>query len=66
MAAVKLLTDAKSIWTIVYLGLFAVVIAPRRGRIHFSQGLLFPFVKRLGWPKLAWFGTSFLFRADPP
>jgi hypothetical protein len=27
-AAVKLLTDAKSIWTIVYLGLFAVVIAP--------------------------------------
>jgi hypothetical protein len=23
--------------------------------------MLFPFIKQLGWPKLAWFGTSFLF-----
>src|SRR5437899_1455137 len=27
-AAVKLLTDAKSVWTTVYLGVFAVVLAP--------------------------------------
>ena len=25
------------------------------------RGVLFPFVKQLGWPKLAWFGVSFLF-----
>jgi membrane protease YdiL (CAAX protease family) len=23
--------------------------------------MLFPFIKQLGWPKLAWFGVSFLF-----
>ena len=25
------------------------------------RGVLFPFVKQLGYPKLAWFGVSFLF-----
>ncbi len=58
--AVKLLTDAKSIWTVVYLGVFAVVIAPVAEEFIF-RGMLFPFVKRLGFPKLAWFGVSFLF-----
>jgi membrane protease YdiL (CAAX protease family) len=59
-AAVKLFTDAKSAWTIVYLGVFAVVIAPVAEEFIF-RGMLFPFIKQLGWPRLAWFGTSFLF-----
>ena len=25
------------------------------------RGVLYPFVKQLGWPRLAWFGVSFLF-----
>ena len=59
-AAVKLLTDAKSTWTIVYLGVFAVVIAPVAEEFIF-RGMLFPFLKQLGFPKLAWFGVSALF-----
>jgi membrane protease YdiL (CAAX protease family) len=59
-AAVKLVTDAKSLWTVVYLGVFAVVIAPVAEEFIF-RGMLFPFVKQLGFPKLAWFGVSFLF-----
>ena len=59
-AAIRLLTDAKSVWTTVYLGLFAVVIAPVAEEFIF-RGLLFPFVKQQGFPKLAWFGVSFLF-----
>jgi len=58
--AVKLLTDAKSVWTVVYLGVFAVVLAPVAEEFIF-RGMLFPFVKQLGFPKLAWFGISFLF-----
>lgn len=59
-AAVKLVTDAKSLWTVVYLGVFAVVIAPVAEEFIF-RGMLFPFIKQLGFPKLAWFGVSFLF-----
>jgi membrane protease YdiL (CAAX protease family) len=59
-AAVKLLTDAKSIWTIVYLGVFAVLIAPVAEEFIF-RGMLFPFVRQLGFPRLAWFGVSGLF-----
>jgi len=58
--AVKLLTDAESVWTTVYLGVFAVVLAPVAEEFIF-RGMLFPFVKQLGFPKLAWFGVSFLF-----
>ena len=59
-AAVKLVTDANSLWTTVYLGVFAIVIAPVAEEFIF-RGMLFPFVKQLGFPKLAWFGVSFLF-----
>ncbi|HEX3857577.1 MAG TPA: CPBP family intramembrane glutamic endopeptidase [Verrucomicrobiae bacterium] len=59
-AAVKLVTDAKSLWTTIYLGVFAVVIAPVAEEFIF-RGMLFPFVKQLGWPRLAWLGVSFLF-----
>jgi hypothetical protein len=39
---------------------FAVVIAPVAEEFIF-RGMLYPFVKQLGWPRLAWFGVSFLF-----
>jgi membrane protease YdiL (CAAX protease family) len=57
---VKLLTDAKSRVTTTYLGVFAVVFAPVAEEFIF-RGMLFPFIKQLGFPKLAWFGVSFLF-----
>ena len=50
-AAVRLLTDAKSVWTIVYLGVFAVVIAPVAEEFIF-RGMLFPFVKQFRSPEL--------------
>jgi len=59
-AAVKLVTDANSPWTTAYLGVFAIVIAPVAEEFIF-RGMLFPFVKQLGRPKLAWIGVSFLF-----
>jgi membrane protease YdiL (CAAX protease family) len=58
--AVELLTDAPLWPTGIYLGFFAVVLAPVAEEFIF-RGVLFPFIKQLGWPKLAWFGVSFLF-----
>jgi membrane protease YdiL (CAAX protease family) len=61
-AAVRLLTDAKSLELRVYLGLFAVVLAPVAEEFIF-RGMLYPFLKQIGWPRLAVFGVSFLFAA---
>jgi len=58
--AVKLFADSKLWPTGIYLGIFAVVIAPVAEEFIF-RGILFPFVKQLGFPKLAWLGVSFLF-----
>ena len=58
--AVELFAHAKSLWMRGYLALFAVVIAPVAEEFIF-RGILFPFIKQLGWPKLAWMGVSFLF-----
>lgn len=58
--AVELFAHAKSIWMRGYLVLFAVGIAPVAEEFIF-RGILYPFVKRLGWPKTAWLGVSFLF-----
>jgi membrane protease YdiL (CAAX protease family) len=58
--AVELIVDAKSVWLRVYLAFFAVVLAPVAEEFMF-RGVLFPFIKQLGWPKFAWFGVSFLF-----
>ncbi len=58
--AVELIANAGSPWLRAYLGFFAVVLAPVAEEFIF-RGMLFPFVKQLGWPKLAWFGVSFLF-----
>jgi len=58
--AVKLIAGAKSWWLRSYLAFFAMVLAPVAEEFVF-RGVLFPFIKQLGWPKLAWFGVSFLF-----
>jgi len=61
-AAVTLVSGAKSLWLKIYLGLFAVILAPVAEEFIF-RGVLFPFVKQLGFPRLAWLGVSFLFAA---
>ncbi|MFZ1074364.1 MAG: CPBP family intramembrane glutamic endopeptidase [Verrucomicrobiia bacterium] len=58
--AVMLLAGAKSWWARVYLGVFAVVIAPVAEEFIF-RGVLYPFVKQLGYPRFAWIGVNFLF-----
>ncbi len=58
--AVALLAGTKSWWVRVYLGAFAVVLAPVAEEFIF-RGMLYPFVKQLGWPRLAWAGVSFAF-----
>ncbi|HVU08706.1 MAG TPA: type II CAAX endopeptidase family protein [Verrucomicrobiae bacterium] len=58
--AVQMFLDEKSVWMRIYFGLFAVILAPVAEEFIF-RGMLFPFFKEMGWPKLAWFGVSFLF-----
>ena len=58
--AVELIANAKSMWLRGYLAFFAMVLAPVAEEFIF-RGVLFPFIKQAGWPKLAWFGVSFLF-----
>jgi len=58
--AVELLIGAKSGWQRAYFVFFAVVLAPVAEEFIF-RGTLYPFVKQLGWPKLAVVGVSFLF-----
>jgi hypothetical protein len=58
--AVTLLAGTKSWGMRVYLGVFAVVLAPVAEEFIF-RGMLYPFVKQLGWPRTAWVGVSFAF-----
>lgn len=58
--AVDLLVNSKSAWVRGYLVFFAVALAPVAEEFVF-RGILYPFVKQLGWPRLAWFGVSGLF-----
>ncbi|HLX95159.1 MAG TPA: type II CAAX endopeptidase family protein [Verrucomicrobiae bacterium] len=58
--AVLVLTGAKTWWLRIYLGVFTVIVAPVAEEFIF-RGMLYPFVKQLGRPRLAWFGVSFLF-----
>lgn len=60
--AVEMMLTARSTGAVVYFGFFAVVIAPVAEEFIF-RGMLYPFIKQLGWPKLAWFGVSLLFAA---
>jgi membrane protease YdiL (CAAX protease family) len=61
-AAVRLLMDANSLGLRVYLGFFAIVLAPVAEEFVF-RGMLYPFIKQLGRPRLALFGVSLLFAA---
>ena len=58
--AVDLILNAKSCWLRGYLVFFAMVLAPVAEEFLF-RGMLYPFIKQLGRPKLALFGVSFLF-----
>jgi len=58
--AVTVLTNAREWWLRAYLGVFTVVIAPVAEEFIF-RGMLYPLFKQSGWPRLAWFGVSFLF-----
>jgi membrane protease YdiL (CAAX protease family) len=60
--AVTLLANTKSWWMRVYLGAFAVVLAPVAEEFIF-RGMLYPFVKQLGSPRAALFGVSAIFAA---
>ena len=59
-AAVTLVANTKFLWARVYLGVFAVVLAPAAEEFIF-RGMLYPFVKQLGYPRMAWVGVSFVF-----
>ena len=58
--AVQLVEDASSAGVKVYMAVFAIVLAPVAEEFIF-RGMLFPFIKQLGFPRLAWFGVSGLF-----
>jgi membrane protease YdiL (CAAX protease family) len=59
-AAVALFKDVKAVGEFAYLSFFAVVLAPVAEEFIF-RGILFPFLKQRGFPKLAWIGVSALF-----
>jgi membrane protease YdiL (CAAX protease family) len=61
-AAVQVLRDAPGWLDRLPLGLVAIVIAPPAEEMLF-RGLLYPTVKRAGFPRLALWGTAFLFAA---
>jgi len=58
--AVTLVNNATSRAEEIYLALYTVVLVPVAEEFTF-RGLLFPFVKQLGFPKIAWLGVSLLF-----
>ena len=58
--AVQALQDAPTWVQRLPLGIVAIVLAPPAEEMLF-RGLLYPFVKRAGFPRLALWGTSLLF-----
>ncbi len=58
--AVELIVAAKSTGLKIYLGFFAVVLAPLAEEFIF-RGLLFSGFKKVGWPKCGWILVSLLF-----
>ncbi len=58
--AVEMFGNVKSVGLKVYLGFFAVIIAPMAEEFIF-RGVLFSTLKKLGWPKCAWLVQSLLF-----
>ena len=60
--AIEILLNAKTLGMKIYLGFFAVVLAPLAEEFIF-RGLIFSGLKKIGWPKCAWLVTSILFAA---
>jgi membrane protease YdiL (CAAX protease family) len=58
--AVMTLLNAKTWWARAYLAFFAVICAPVAEEFIF-RGVLYPFIKQLGFPRLAWILVSFIF-----
>jgi len=58
--AVSLFKGLKHWWQQAYFAIFAIVIAPVAEEFIF-RGMLYPFIKRAGSPRLALFGVSALF-----
>jgi membrane protease YdiL (CAAX protease family) len=58
--AVTVVMNAKAWWLRLYLAVFTVAIAPVAEEFIF-RGMLYPFLKQSGWPRMAWLGVSFLF-----
>jgi membrane protease YdiL (CAAX protease family) len=58
--AVEMILNTKSASLKIYLGFFAVVLAPVAEEFIF-RGLLYSGAKKLGWPKCGWLGASLLF-----
>ena len=58
--AVEMFGNVKSMGLKVYLGFFAVIIAPMAEEFIF-RGVLFSSIHKLGWPKCAWIVPSLLF-----
>ena len=66
--AVRMITTATSMPEQIYLGIFAVVIAPVAEEFIF-RGVLFRFIKQCGLPRTAWIGVSLVFafiHGNPP
>lgn len=59
-AAVEALKSSTSLLERVAFGLVAIVLAPLAEEILF-RGILYPAIKRVGYPKLALWGTSLFF-----
>jgi uncharacterized protein len=59
-AAVEMINSVKSWWLRIYMGMFALVLAPVAEEFIF-RGMLYPFVKQLGSPRYALFGINALF-----
>jgi len=58
--AVSLISGAQSLGMRIYLGAFAVALAPVAEEFIF-RGMLYPFVKQMGLPRFAWFGVNAIF-----
>ncbi|HEY1663363.1 MAG TPA: type II CAAX endopeptidase family protein [Verrucomicrobiae bacterium] len=58
--AVTLVTGAKAFWMQIYLDFFTIALAPVAEEFIF-RGVLYAFIKQLGYPKLAFFVVSAIF-----
>ncbi len=58
--AVEIFGNVKFVGLKIYLGFFAVIIAPMAEEFIF-RGVLFSSIQKLGWPKCAWIVSSLLF-----